>query len=174
MISLISPGQWAYLIALALLFWWRGPSFAAWVLLANAVATLAVLGAMDWGLLGHTEKTLFLMLIDFASGAVLLTSPGLPRVLAVGYGIIILVYPANIIFGVSEGTTFAIVIGIGILQIVVAGIGYGGDGGGGLRRYSDGPHLVALPGRNSGLGAPVVAEVSGGAETDRRGVARGQ
>ncbi len=166
MISLVSPGQWLYLIALALLFWWRGPSFAAWVLLANAVVTLAVLGAMDWGLMGRTEKTLFLMLVDFVSGAVLLTSPGLPRVLSIGYAITVPLYSANIIFGVSEGTTFAVVIGIGLLQIVVAGIGHDDNGRGGLRRPSGVASALGLPRGNRAARALYLAEDSGVVESE--------
>lgn len=137
MISLISPEQLAYLAALAVLFWWRGPSYAAWVFLANTAATFAVLGLMDWGLMEPTTKTLFLMLVDLISGAALVTVAGLPRLLSVGYAVTVPFYSANIIFGLSEGATFAVVIVIGILQIVVAGLGQDGNGGGGLRRYYD-------------------------------------
>lgn len=154
----MTPGQWAYLAALSGLFILRGPNFAAWVLLANAVVTLGVLALMDFGLIGDTQKTVFLMLVDFASGAVLVMVPGIPRLLAVGYAVLVPVYAASVWFSIAETTTFAIVIGIGFFQIAVAAIGYGGGDGGAFRRPSDVLGSVPSSDRIAVLGVGGMAE----------------
>lgn len=149
----MNTGQWLYMIALAGLFLWRGPTFCAWVLLGNAVVTLAACGAMDMGALDRHGATLTIMLIDFVAGAVLVSQPGLPRLLAIGYAVTVPLYATSVIFSVSEATLFAVVIGIGFVQIAVAGIGSGDHGGGGLRRRADVHHFVAVPRGTEGQGA---------------------
>ena len=140
--------QWAYMIGLAALFVWRGPSFAAWVLLGNAIATLSVCLAMDLDVLGRQDATLFMMLIDLASGVALMTDPGLSRLLALGYAVTVPIYSASVVFGVAETTTFAVVVGVGMLQLVVAGFGQGGDDNGSRRRLCADLYLVAVPSGN--------------------------
>jgi hypothetical protein len=158
MIGPLSLGQWIYLIALALLFAARGASFPALVFLGNAAATLAVCLAMDLRLLDRTEATLFMMLVDIASFIVMVSSPGLPRLLSIGYAITVPVYAANVFFSLSEGATFAVVITIGVIQIVVAGIGLGGDAGGGHRRPAWLLAPMALPERDFRHGAGYQAQ----------------
>jgi hypothetical protein len=164
----MSGMQIAYAIALAGLFAWRGPSLTAWVLLGNMVAALVGCLAMDWGLLGRSDATLTMMLIDFVSAAILVTQPGLPRVIAAGYAATIPLYSLSIMFSVAESTTFAIVIGIGFAQLAVAGIGAGGDDRGNRGRFSDVGYPVSVSGRNSGMGAGGLAQGASLLSPDRR------
>ena len=147
----MSGPQIVYAIALAGLFWHSGPSFTAWVLLGNMLAALLGCLALDLDWLGRADTTLTMMLIDFVSGSLLLTRPGLPRAIAVGYGITIPVYALSIIFSVSESTTFAVVIAIGLVQIMVAGIGADSDDRGGRNRYPDVGGPVPSSGGNHGM-----------------------
>ena len=130
----MNEAQIIYAIALAAVFAAHGPTFSAWVLLANMAATLVACLAMDLGALDRTGATMTMMVIDFASGAVLLTKPGQSRLIAMGYAVTVPIYAGTILAGIAESTTFAIVIGIGFCQLVVVGIGSGG--GHGLRRRS--------------------------------------
>ena len=124
--------QIIYALGLALVFALRGPGFVQWVMLANMAATLAACLALDLGA-ERGGVTLSIMLADLAAGAVLLPRPGLPRVIAAGYAIMVPLYSLTIVFDVQTGTTFAIVNGIGFIQLAVAGIGSGADNGGGHR-----------------------------------------
>lgn len=141
----MNTGQIIYALALAGIFAWRGPSFAVWVLLGNMLATLAVCGAMDLQWITRDNATLSMMLTDFASAAVLITKPGISRIIAAGYGVTVPIYSASIIFGATESATFAVVVAIGFLQLMVAGIGSNDNGlrGRGGRSYVGHPLLLA-------------------------------
>ena len=166
----MSGPQIAYALAMAALFAWRGPSFATWVLLGNMVAALLGCLAMDVGILERADATLTMMLIDFVAGSILLTRPGLSRVIAVGYGMTIPFYWLSLRFGVSEGTTFAIVIGIGFVQLMVAGIGTGSNDRGNRGRRADVAGSVSVSGRNSGLAQGGVAQGAALLSQHRRGL----
>ena len=166
----MSGPQIAYAVALAALFVWRGPSFTAWVLLGNMGAALVGCYAMDLGLIGRTDTTLAMMLIDFVSASLLLTQSGLPRVIAAGYAVTIPLYALNVVFGVSEGTTFALVIGLGFVQLVVAGIGSDSDDRGNHSRNADMEISLSAPGRNSGMVSGGFAQVAGLLSQDHRGL----
>jgi hypothetical protein len=127
--------QIIYAIALAGVFAFR-PGFVAWWLLANMTATLAACFAMDIGALDRDGATLSIMIIDLATGAFLATRPGLPRIIAAAYVVMVPLYSLTIVLDVQSDTTFAIVNGIAFMQLAVAGIGSSGDsGGGGLRGF---------------------------------------
>ena len=166
----MSGPQIAYAVALVALFAWRGPSFTAWVLLGNMGAALAGCYAMDLGVIGRTDTTLAMMLIDFVSASLLLTQPGMPRVIAAGYAVTIPLYALNVVFGVSESTTFALVIGLGFVQLVVAGIGAGGDDRGNRSRRDDVAGPVSVSGRNYGMVSGGFAQVAGLLSQDHRGL----
>jgi len=127
--------QIIYALGLALVFALRGPGFVQWVLLANMAATLAACLALDLGMMERGAVTLSIMLIDLAAGAWLLQRPGLPRIIAAGYAVMVPLYSLTIVLDVQTGTTFAIVNGIAFLQLAVAGIGSSGNGGGNRRGF---------------------------------------
>ena len=144
--------QIIYVICLAAVFALRGSSPVAWVLLANLAATLAACLAMDLGWLSRDEATLTMCVIDLASGVVLLSSPGLGRIVALGYAITVPIYSANLIFGVQIGATYALVNVAAIAQVMVALIGQNSDDGGNLRRSADGADPLFLSGGDQGVG----------------------
>ena len=150
--------QIIYLMALAGVFATCKPRFAAWVVLANAAATLAVCGAMDLGL--TDGGLLWFLLIDSATAAALFTRRGFHVVLGAAFVVSALIHVLNLWGGIPRDTTFAIVYALNVAQI---GVLWGGSvGGGGLRR---GGRFVpsfrrakALVG-NQGMVAACVSEV---------------
>ena len=128
--------QIIYIVWLAGIFWVRNPNPAMWVLLVNALVTLAACEAMDLGLLsrapGNDQATMAQMLIDFVSLATLLNWRGLSKVIAAGYMVTVPVYSYSIIFGGSIDTTFAVVMAVGYAQLVAVSVG--SNGGNGRRR----------------------------------------
>ena len=157
--------QESYVAWLAGIFWVRNPNPALWVLLANCAATLAACEAMDLGWLqrapGHDDATMAQMLIDFVSLAVLLNWRGLAWVIAAGYAATVPIYSLTLIFGMQTSTTFAIVVGIGYVQLLVAS--GGSSGGNGHRR------LHRLAGLFSVVAAPVRTEIMGSGGIDEGG-----
>ena len=165
----MNTGQIIYALALAGVFLWHGPSHAAWVLLANMAATLAACLALDFGM-DRSDATLTMMLIDFVSGAALVFKPGLSRVLAAGYATTVPLYALNILAGLSEGTTFAVVMAVGFIQIMVAAIGGDSNDRGNRGRHSDVGHSLSISVRSSGLGASGMAQTAAMLSQDRRGL----
>lgn len=153
-LQLISPAQWAYALGLAALFWWRGPSLVAWVLLADFAALLAIAGAMDFGLMGKDAARWSMAVAWVASVSILATNPGMARAIAAIGAFSIAIFVICLQFGVQFATTSAIVNASAFLMLAVAGIGMGGDSGAG-RGHSDRPVSVGLQ-----AGNPVMA--SGG------------
>ena len=156
--------QTIYAIALLAVALWRGWKHpGVLVLLANMVATLAACWAMDEGILGRTDATMSMMVIDFISGAVLLTGQTQAKVIAAGYGITVPIYGANIIFNVASSATFAVVIAIGFAQIMVAAIDTSGrDGLRNRGRRSAVGRAVAISAGHQGLGLGGLAKNRGG------------
>lgn len=165
--------QIIYALCLALVFAMRGPGFVQWVLLANMAATLAACLAMDLGAMDRGAVTLSIMLADLAAGAWLLQRPGLPRIIAAGYAVMVPLYSLNIVFDVQSGTTFAIVNGIAFIQIAVAGIGSGSNGGGNRRGLRGMPDHLALSARLDPVGQMDVAQDRHGLEGNSRGLSNG-
>lgn len=130
----MNNAQIIYVVWVALIFWIRTPNPAMWVILANMVATLAACEAMDLGWLvrspQYDDATMTEMLIDFVSLAVLLQWRGLSLIVAAGYALCIATYSLTVFFGVQITTTFAIVVGIGFVQLAVISIGSDGNNGG--------------------------------------------
>ena len=156
-LQLISPAQWLYAAGLVTLFSWRGPSFTAWVLLADFIALLLIAAAMDFGLLvrepGNDQATAAMVVVWVASAAILVTQPGLPRALGAIGAVSILIFAALVYFGVNIATTSAIVNLMGFLQIAVAGIAGGsGNDSGGSGRSNHVPVSVVVQGRDYSLG----------------------
>lgn len=165
-LALISPWQAAYALGLAVLFYTRGPSLIAWVLLADFIAILAVMGAMDFGLLvrapGNDQATGAVLVVWCITAAVLVSQPGLARVLA-GFSFVgISIFAATLYFGVQTGTTSAIVNALALVQLAVAGIGLGGDDGGNRGRYSDRGNPVSVSGGDYGMVGSSAAQGAGG------------
>lgn len=148
--ALISPAQWAYAFGLAVLFWLRGPSLVAWVLLADFVAILAVAGAMDFRLIEKSDARLFMLVIWAATAAIMVTQPGVGRVIAAISAIMLAIFAACLAFGVQMSATSAIVNAGAFIILAVAtyGLGSGGDTGGGR---ADRPLPVGLQGGNLGI-----------------------
>ena len=164
----MNTGQIIYALALAGVFLWR-PGYAAWVLLANMAATLAACLALDFGM-DRSDATLTMMLIDFIAGAALVVKPGLPRLLSVGYATTVPLYALNIVAGLSDGTTFAVVMAVGFIQIMVAAIGGDSNDRGNRRRRSDVGHSLSISVRSSGLGAGGMAQTAALLSQDRGGL----
>ena len=165
----MNAAQIIYVAWVALIFIGLGQSFALWVLTANMVATLLACLAMDLGYLDRDGATLSMMVIDFAAGAMLLASPGLPRLIAAGYAANLAFYTANIVFGVSADTTFAVVIAIGFLQLAAVSIGQ--DGGNGVRRDRGPPDVgysLGLSGRIESMGQADLAQAGDHVSKGRR------
>ena len=110
--------------------------FALGCLWANAVATLAVAGAMDMGWFERTDATLSYMVIDTVTGGILVSRAGLPRVLALLYVITVPTYAANLIFGLPLDGMFLLIYAAAMAQlgVVASALGTGGSGGGGRSR----------------------------------------
>jgi hypothetical protein len=166
----VNTGQIIYALALAGVFLWRGPSHVAWVLLANMAATLAACLALDLGM-ARADATKAMMLIDMVSAAVLIVRPGLPQLVSVGYVATFWLYMANLRFGLSEATTFAVVVGLGFLQIMVAAIGTGGNNRGGSGRVPFLHNFVAPSRRVGRVGAVGMAQSGVMLSQDRGGMA---
>lgn len=163
-------GQIIYCAAIAGLFAWRGQSYAAWVLALDQLGILAVLGLFDLGMIGRSDATLYQMVVDFMAGAALAAKPGLPRLLSLGYAITVPLYAANILFSLATGTTFALVMGIGFLQLAVAGIGQDSGGGGRVdRRHMLRRNRLVLSRGNMGMGEGGLAQSRDHVSPDRRG-----
>jgi hypothetical protein len=131
---------------------WGRQRYALLALWCNLVAILAICLAMDIGALDRSTTTLSIMIADLATGALLATSAGLPRVIALGYAITVPLYAINLVFGVPINTTFAIIYIAAFAQLGVLAIGsIGGDGGGNRRGRVSYRHPMALSVGNTGL-----------------------
>jgi hypothetical protein len=153
---MISPWQAIYAFGLVLLFGLRGPSLVAWVLLADFVAIMAIMGAMDLGLLtrapGHDQPTGAVLVVWCLTAAIFVTQPGVAKVLACISALGIAAFAATLLFGVQASTTSAIVNALAFVQLAVAGFGTG-DGGGSYRGRADQPLSVAVSAGSVGMGA---------------------
>lgn len=139
-IALISPWQAAYALGLAGLFWWRGPSPIAWILLADFVAILATMAAMDFGWLtrepGNDSVTRTVLVIWCLSVALLALQSGPGWIMAAIGAVAIPLFAATLVFGVQVATTSAIVNALSFTMLAVAFYGLGGhDGDGGRNRH---------------------------------------
>lgn len=153
--------QAAYALGLAVVFYHRGPSFAAWGLLANFAAFLAVCLAMDLAWLTREETTIWFAVIDCATGAVMALRGGLSRIIATGYAVTVPIYALAVVFGVSTDTTFAIVWAVVALQLLAVYFGTGSNHGrGNRRRRGAGPAFGGTSRGNSGMDGVTVALVS--------------
>lgn len=168
-IQLISPAQWAYAIGLAALFWLRGPSLVAWVLLADFLALLAIAAAMDFGALGAAEARWSMLVVWVATAAVMAVSPGVAKVMASVCVLAIAAFLACLLFGVQFGTTSAILNAAAFIILGVALIGMGGAGGG-SRGHSDRPLPVAIQAGNDGLASGGLARRADLLSPDRGGL----
>lgn len=166
--ALISPAQAAYALGLAVLFYWRGPSITAWVLLADFIAILAIAGAMDMEWLDRKQATLSMLVVWVVSTAILATMP--LKILAALGAVAVGAFIAAIRFDVQTSTTSAIVNAVAFIMLAVALYGLGGDSGGGGRLAVDRPLSVGLPPRDIGMGQAGVAQRADLLSPDRRGL----
>ena len=125
----------AYAAWLAGIFILSRPDRAAWVVLANMTATLAVCGLMDIDAMSDAGSRMAMMAIDTASAAVLVTRAGVSRVLAALFAVSSGLHIPYLVFGVSPSTTFAVVYIVNVAQLAVLTIGIFSDGGGGKFRF---------------------------------------
>ena len=161
----LDTAQVVYLAALVVALAVRRPGFAALVVCANAIATLAICGLMDLGAVGRSDATLFMMLVDLVSGVALATRSGLARAIAWGYALNVMFYSLNIILSLSPDTTFALVYLVGFIQLGMLAIGPRGDNGYRNRRGRGVvPVFDAVPRRNAGLHSQGVGMGSNGDE----------
>ena len=152
---LISPWQMAYAIGLVVLFGRRGPTLIAWVLLADFLIILGIMAAMDFGLLvreqGNDQVTASVLVVWCVTAAIMVTQPGLGRVLAVLSVLGITAFSATLFWGVQVSTTSAIVNTVALFQLAVACFGSSGDDSGDGRRVSSGQVCVEIPSRVEGV-----------------------
>lgn len=166
-LALVSPAQWAYAAGLAALFAWRGPSFIAWVLLADFVVILAIAAAMDFGIASERAARISMLIVWIASAAILVTQPGAARVIAAISAGTVLIFSACLLFNVQFGTTSAIVNALAFIMLAVAAHGTG-DIGGGRRGHSDMPLPVGVSVGNHGMAAGGLARRADVLSQDRR------
>jgi hypothetical protein len=166
---MISPAQWAYAIGLAGLFWARGPSLVAWVLLADFIALLAIAGAMDFALIEEAGARWSMLVVWVATAAVMAVLPGAGKVIAVICAVSIMAFVALFFLGVQTGTTSAILNVASFIILGVAWLGIGGDSGAG-RRFHPVPLPVEVSGGNLGMGEGGVARGARMLSQDRGGV----
>jgi len=155
--------QIAYIAAIIALWAVKSDRRVMVALTINLLATLAIVGLMDIGVLDRSGSTASIMVIDLATGAYLAMSGGLARLVALGYALTVPLYSLSLIFGIQEATTFAIVYIIVFAQVgVVCFDRFNGSGGGG--RYRRGldtnPHPLALSRGYSAVRATVDKNVS--------------
>lgn len=171
-IAQITLWQVAYAIGLLVMFGLRGPSFIAWVLLADFVALLAILGAMDFGWLiresGNDQVLGAQMVVWCVTAAVLAVHPKGSMLLAVFSvsGVATMVFALR--FGVQMSATSAIVNTLAMVQLAVAVIGTGGMDGG-HRRDAAGDISLAPPGGYTGGSAGGMASGANLLSQDRGG-----
>jgi hypothetical protein len=171
-IAMVSPWQVLYAIGLVILFWWRGVSAAAVVLLIDFAALLAILAAMDFGWLDRDAATSAMMVIWCGSTVSLAILPGAAKIMAILGLFGVAAFIATIAFGVQIGTTSAIVNMIGFVMLAVAiyGLGNGsGFGGGGDRGVSGDPVFMAPKAGNQIMGAGGLATRADLLSQDRGG-----
>ena len=165
-LALVSPAQWAYAVGLAMLFWWRGPSPVAWVLLADFIALLAIAAAMDFQLIDRNGAHWSMLVVWVASVAVLATIPGAGRVIAaIGMGVIAFFLIA-LRFQFQFPATSAIVNAGAFIMLAVAFYGMGTSGGNG-RGNADRPVSLGLSVGNHGLAAGGMAQGAAHLSADR-------
>jgi len=158
----MNTAQITYAVLLAIVFAWRGPSYGLWVLLGNLLATLAICLGMDLGAVGRSDATVYMMIVDAASGAALVIRPGLARVASVGYALTVPIYSAVILFGVSPDTTFAVIYVVLFAQLGVFAVGgNGGNGFSSRHRLHHRFHHPAQSLRTQSMARGSVSEVSG-------------
>jgi hypothetical protein len=106
----------------------------------------------------HRDNAIAAMLVtDLGAAAALITRPGLPRLVALGYAVTVPVYAADLLLHIPSGTTWGILIPVAFAQLGV--VGFGGSGGiGGTNRRSNLWRFVASSPRNVGLSGQVMAK----------------
>ncbi len=165
-LALVSPAQWAYAVGLALLFWWRGPSPVAWVLLADFAALLAIAAVMDFQLIDRNGAHWSMLVVWVASVAVLATIPGAGRVIAAIGVVWVTFFLIALRFQFQFPATSAIVNAGAFIMLAVALYGLGSTGGSG-RGHSDRPLPVGLSVGNHGLAAGGMAQGAAHLSADR-------
>lgn len=119
--------QLFYTIALAAILVLR-PSKPAMVVAINAAATLAICLAMDLHTIVRSDATMLMMIADLTAGAALIFSPGLSRVVGLSFALTSQLHTLNLVFGVSNSTTFAILYVVNFVQLGMLSSGFGGRG----------------------------------------------
>jgi hypothetical protein len=151
----VNDFQAFYLLCLAALTvaGWGRAGFVLACLWGNAVATLAAAFAMDIGLVTRGDATLFYMVIDAATGATLLSRPGLARIVALLYVLTVPLYLLDLVAGMDTEAMFAFVYAAALIQLgaLAVGIANGGNGRGGHRGRGISNNSLALQGRDKGL-----------------------
>ena len=168
-LALISAWQAAYAVGLVALFWVRGSSLIAGILLADFIALLAIAAAMDFAILDKADARWFMLVVWIGTAAFLITQPGAGRVMGAISAITAMIFLICLRFDVQIATTSAIVNAIALIQLAVAGIGSGGDDHGNRGRHSDVGHSLSISVRSSGLGAGGMAQTAALLSQDRRG-----
>lgn len=162
--SLAQVNLWqaAYAVGLVALFGLRGTSLVAWVLLADFIVILAIMGAMDFGWLiredGNDQVTTSVLVVWCVTAAIFATQPGLGWVLAVLSAFGIPVFAATLFWGVQVSTTSAIANTVALVQLAVAGFGSSGDDSGDGRRVPSGQVSMEVSGRPGGMVTGGVAQ----------------
>lgn len=168
----VTPWQAAYAVGLIVLFWTRGASFIAWVLLADFIVLTGIAGAMDFGWLireqGNDQVLGAMMVVWCVTAVVLAVHPKGSMLLAAFSAAGVVMMLTSLRFGVQISTTSAIVNTLALVQLAVAGIGTGGVDGGG-RRSASGVISVAQPQGYFGAGAGVMASRQNLLSQDRGG-----
>jgi hypothetical protein len=155
-----SDAQIIYSIVLIVLIFARG-GFLVWALVLNMCAYFAASYAMDIHIIARDNATAWFAVIDAVTCVFLAFRPSPARVVALFYAIRVHVYMANLLFGVSTDTTFAIVWAIVALQVgvVIIGTPTGTDG---IKHRRVRPRVdsFVLQKRNEGMDSVSVALVS--------------
>lgn len=175
----INGFQRVYLLALLMLTYpaWRNQRYSLGCIWANAIAMLAVCGAMDLWLFGDTleanktEAYRAMMVVDAATGAFMVLRKDLSRVIAVGYSVTVPIYWLLFSgFFTRTDDAFTAIYVVTALQIVALGIGTlagdsgdsgsGGVGGRRLRHIRRG--VVSSPRGGPVLPGPISARCGTG------------
>jgi hypothetical protein len=157
--------QIAYMAGLAGIFYTCRANVAMWVVLGNALATLAICAALDLGAVNSPAATTLYMGVDLLSAAALVTRSGICRAIGATFSITAGLHLLNLAFGVSSGTTFAVLYAANAVQLGVLFVGSLGNSGPRRRsRFSPNSSGMAAPGRDFGMGAFRVGSISGDME----------
>ena len=156
----MSDFQIIYLVWLAGVFILCKPCWPMWVTLANAVATLAICGAVDVAAIGRSDATLLMMISDIATASALIFHAGFARVLGLAFAVSAAMHLPALVLGVSLGSTFALVYLVNVVQLGVLSLGSGSDHGMRRRfRFGADKNSLQPPRGNLGLGSGRVGAI---------------